>query len=45
MELFLIYSDYLLAENTVTGTRCKRRSVICPAVIYAFALTARQLPT
>lgn len=24
--LFLIYSDYLLAENTVTSTRCKRRS-------------------
>ena len=26
MELFLIYSDYLLVENTVTSTRCKRRS-------------------
>ena len=26
MELFLIYSDYLLAENTLTSTRCKRRS-------------------
>ena len=23
MELFLIYSDYLLAENTLTSTRCK----------------------
>ena len=27
-NLFLIYSDYLLAENTLTSTRCKRRSVI-----------------
>ena len=26
MELFLIYSDYLLAENTLTSTRCKRKS-------------------
>ena len=26
MELFLIYSDYLLADNTVSSTRCKRRS-------------------
>ena len=26
MELFLIYSDYMLAENTLTSTRCKRRS-------------------
>ena len=25
-NLFLIYSDYLLAENTLTSTRCKRRS-------------------
>ena len=27
MELFLIYiySDYSLAENTLTSTRCKRR--------------------
>ena len=24
MELFLIYSDYLLAENILTSTRCKR---------------------
>ena len=24
MELFLIYSDYLLANNTVSSTRCKR---------------------
>ena len=24
MELFLIYSDYLFAENTLTSTRCKR---------------------
>ena len=40
-NLFLIYSDYLLAEHTLTSTRCKRRSVIYPAVIYAFALTAR----
>ena len=24
MELFLIYSDYLLADNTVSSTRCKR---------------------
>ena len=27
-NLFLIYSDYLLAENTLTSTRCKRKSVI-----------------
>ena len=27
MELFLIYSDYLLAENTVSSTRCKRKSI------------------
>ncbi|MDD6752352.1 MAG: hypothetical protein PUE15_00365, partial [Prevotella sp.] len=40
-NLFLIYSDYLLAENTLTSTGCKRRSFIYPAVIYAFALTAR----
>ena len=26
MELFLIYSDYLPAENTLASTRCKRRS-------------------
>ena len=26
MELFMIYSDYSLAENTLTSTRCKRRS-------------------
>ena len=26
MELFLIYSGYLLAKNTLTSTRCKRRS-------------------
>ena len=26
MELFLIYSDYMLAENTLSSTRCKRRS-------------------
>ena len=57
MELFLIYiySDYSLAENTLTSTRCKRKSVIYPAVIYAFALclsfqpatfgSVRQLPT
>ena len=45
MGLFLIYSDYLFAENTLTSTRCKRKSVICPAVIYAFALTARPSPT
>ena len=44
-NLFLIYSDYLLAENTLTSTRCKCKSVIYPAVIYAFALTARQLST
>ena len=25
-NLFLIYSDYLLAENTLTSTRCKRKS-------------------
>ena len=25
MELFMIYSDYSLAENTLTSTRCKRR--------------------
>ena len=25
MELFLIYSDYLFAENILTSTRCKRR--------------------
>ena len=24
MELFLIYSDYLLAENTLTSTRLQR---------------------
>ena len=24
MELFMIYSDYSLAENTLTSTRCKR---------------------
>ena len=39
MELFLIYSDYLLVENTLTSTRCKRKSVICPDIIYAFALS------
>ncbi|MDY3671674.1 MAG: hypothetical protein SO050_11140 [Prevotella sp.] len=26
MELFLIYSDYLLVENTLSSTRYKRRS-------------------
>ena len=31
MELFLIYSDYLLAENTLTSTRCKRDNVISNA--------------
>ena len=25
-ELFLIYYDYLLTENTLTSTRCKRKS-------------------
>ena len=25
MGLFLIYSDYLFAENELTSTRCKRR--------------------
>ena len=24
MELFLIYSDYLFADNILTSTRCKR---------------------
>ena len=42
MELFLIYSDYFFAENILTSTRCKRKSVKYPAVIYAFALSARQ---
>ena len=32
MELFLIYSDYLLAENILASTHCKRKSVIYPAV-------------
>ena len=44
MELFLIYSDYMLAENPLTSTRCKRKSVIYPAVIYAFALSGRPSP-
>ena len=38
MELFLIYSDYFFAENILTSTRCKRKSVKYPAVIHAFAL-------
>ena len=41
MELFLIYSDYLLAENTLTSTRCKRKSVDNSRTYNAFALSGR----
>ena len=33
MELFLIYSDYLFAENILTSTRCRRKSVDEPQLL------------